>query len=101
MRERLSVDDARLRPHLRARERDGYRLVDRKRLLAEQVLVLREAVADPPARKVPTGDDPERLRGLPMIARGVRGAQRGTDPLAEAIRRDSRRRVDRSYAEKV
>jgi hypothetical protein len=36
--------------------------------------------------------DYERMRGLPMIAPGVRGAQKGTDPLGEVIRRSERRR---------
>ena len=32
----------------------------------------------------------QRMRGLPMIAPGVRGAQKGTDPLGEVIRRSER-----------
>jgi hypothetical protein len=39
-----------------------------------------------------SGGDEQRLRGLPAIGRGVSGAIRGTDPLGEVIRRESRRR---------
>ena len=34
--------------------------------------------------------DYERMRGLPMIAPGVQGAQKGSDPLGEAVRRIER-----------
>ena len=33
--------------------------------------------------------DPLRLRGLPMIARGIPGTSPGTDPLAALVRHDS------------
>jgi hypothetical protein len=88
---RLPLDQARLRPHLR----------ERARLVEQQAAVLRRigrAAADgvdtsAPRWKTTARDvDYERMRGLPMIAPGVRGAQKGTDPLGEVIRRSERRR---------
>jgi hypothetical protein len=40
--------------------------------------------------KTPTGDDRQRLRGLPCIAREVTGAQPGSDPMLELLRREAR-----------
>jgi len=34
--------------------------------------------------------DPQDLRGIPVIARGVGGTSPGTNPLTETIRRDHR-----------
>jgi hypothetical protein len=91
VRRRLSLDQARLLPHLR----------ERVRLVEEQAAVLRreferaaaEGVeATAPGRWIgPAGDDLDRLRGLPAVGRNVRGAIRGTDPLGETIRRSERR----------
>jgi hypothetical protein len=84
----LPIDQARLRPHLR----------ERAHLERQQARVLADAIADSdadvtsPRWKVPAGDDLDRLRGLPAIARDVRSVMRGTDPLQETIRRDERRR---------
>jgi hypothetical protein len=88
---RLPIDQARLRPHLRERthlEQKQADVFQREYERAEAEGVDRTR----PGPKVPTGDDWQRLRGLPMIARGVRGAQRGSDPLAETIRRSERHR---------
>ena len=77
----LPLDQARLRPHLR-------QPAQRKRTPAPEGVD-----ATGPRWKTDAGDlDHERMRGLPMIAPGVRGAQRGTDPVSETIRRSERRR---------
>ena len=34
------------------------------------------------------GGDRERLRGVPILTRGTRGTMRGSDPLAELLRRE-------------
>jgi len=34
------------------------------------------------------GGDGERLRGVPILTRGTRGTMRGSDPLAELLRRE-------------
>ena len=78
----LPLDQARLRPHLR-------QSVERKRTPNE--VAEEGADAPTPRWKSSAGDvDYERMRGLPMIAPGVRGAQKGTDPLGEVIRRSER-----------
>jgi hypothetical protein len=84
---RLSVDQARLRPHLRPVE-------EQARVFRAEVDRASEAGIDTtaPRWKVPVGDDLQRLRGLPAVGRGVRGVIGGTDPEREAIRRDERRR---------
>ena len=76
----LPLDEARLRPHLR-------QPVKRKQAPAEAQT---EEVATSPGWKMPVGGDLERLRGLPAIGRNVRGSIRGTDPVAETIRRAER-----------
>ena len=85
MRAHLPIDQARLRPHLR---------VELKRQQAEHApAVGGGADTTAPRWKTSAGDvDKEKLRGLPMIGPGIRGAQRGSDPLAETIRRSERRR---------
>ena len=83
------LDEARLLPHLRTRARlaDGETMVPRREAAEKNVST------PAPQWKTSAGDvDKEKLRGLPMIAPGVRGAQRGSDPLAETIRRSERRR---------
>jgi hypothetical protein len=88
---RLPLDQARLRPHLR----------EHHLLLDEQAAVFRreherasedDAATTSPGWKTSAGDvDHERMRGLPLIARGVRGAGtegqrpgRGDDPAERA-----------------
>jgi hypothetical protein len=80
--QRLPIDQARLRPHLRAgqRQADGPATSD----AAE--------TTSPRSWKLPTGDDLERLRGLPAVAPGVRGVVKGTDPLGELLAKERRRR---------
>jgi hypothetical protein len=87
---RLPLDQARLRPHLR----------EHHLLLDEQAAVFRreherasedDAATTSPGWKTSAGDvDHERMRGLPLIGRGVRGAQKSSDPVAETIRRSER-----------
>jgi hypothetical protein len=94
---RMPLDQARLRPHLRSGPAVVLRLNG-----GPQEAVAADAEAESPrttsARtwKVPTGDELVRLRGLPMHVRGVRGAQRGTQPesalLAKEQQREQRRR---------
>jgi predicted NUDIX family phosphoesterase len=47
----------------------------------------------PPARRDPLtpGGDKARLRGLPVLTRGVGGHIPGTDPLGELLRREAQR----------
>jgi hypothetical protein len=86
---RLPLDQARLRPHLRGRAELGQ----------QQANVLRDDRATEAGvdvrlpHSVPTGDDWLRRRGLPMIGRGVAGATPGSNPVAELIRKDERRRL--------
>lgn len=80
-----SVDEARLRPHLRERERSQFsarraRERDQGRIL-DEALTAAEATGRKttmPARAVV--GEPGDLRGIPAIARGVGGAQPGTQP---------------------
>jgi hypothetical protein len=83
----MSVDEARLRPHLRASEHHASRQAGAaaSRHTGETALSAR-------SWKVPTGDDLERLRGLPAIAPGVRGVTPGTDPLGALLAKERRRR---------
>jgi hypothetical protein len=84
------LDQARLRPHLR----------DRASLVGQQAAVLKReferATAEgvdttTPKWKVPVGDDLERLRGLPAIARDVRSAMKGTDLVGALLAKERRR----------
>ena len=63
----LDVDQARLRPHLRDRAQREH---DQARVFEREYRRANEAGVDTttPAGKVPTGDDRQRLRGLPCIA---------------------------------
>jgi hypothetical protein len=84
----LDVDQARLRPHLRdraQREHDQARVFEREYGRANDT-----GVDTTTAGNVPTGDDRQRLRGLPCVAREVSGAQPGTDPVIELLRKESR-----------
>jgi hypothetical protein len=86
--QRLSLDQARLRPHLRAQlERAQADIFGRE---YERALELGVDTTRP-GLKVPTGDDRDRLRGLPCIAREVTGAQPGTDPVRELLRKERQR----------
>jgi hypothetical protein len=84
----LDVDQARLRPHLRDRAQREH---DQARVFGREYRRANEAGIDTTtAGKVPTGDDRQRLRGLPCIAREVTGAQPGSDPVLELLRKESR-----------
>ena len=67
-------------PVRRQRERQAW---------ARQVAEL-EAEPAPPelVRASAAGGDGERLRGVPILTRGTRGTMRGSDPLAELLRRE-------------
>lgn len=82
---RPSVDEARLRPHLRTRSGPGPAAAARGPDSPSRVS---SSESDSPSGKVPTGDEWERLRGLPMVGvRGVPGTQPGTDPEQELLRK--------------
>ena len=86
---RISVDEARLRPHLRAqleRQQADVFAAEYERASTAEI----ETTS--PAWKTPTGDDRERLRGLPCIARGVTGAQPGSNPVGALLAKERRRR---------
>jgi hypothetical protein len=87
---RFSVDEARLRPHLRDRGQLERRQGD---VLREEFERASQAGIDTtaPRWKTPVGDDFERLRGLPAVAPGVRGVQPGTDPVQALLRKESNR----------
>lgn len=81
-----NLDEARLLPHLRAdASRPAFRFTapDHDPV---QTLVLSPKFA----AKLP--GDPFALRGVPVVARGVKGASPGTDPEGESVRRSERRR---------
>lgn len=72
------------------------RHLTRAELEAEQAAILRRALleSDPtlPIRAGATaGGDRVRLRGLPVVGRGVGGHVPGTDPLGELLRREAQR----------
>jgi hypothetical protein len=81
-RRHLPLDQARRRPHLR--DRAELVLGQAEVFQAEHARAVTSAGdATAPRWKTSAGDvDHERMRGLPMIAPGVQGAQRGTDPLS-------------------
>lgn len=91
--ETLSIDDARLRPHLRHRERTEARHNDRKRMLEQQADILLSAAADNKRRGTrpgASGGDPRDLRGIPVIAQGVGGTSPHTQPEASTVAKLSR-----------
>ena len=85
MADKLSIDDARLLPRFR----------ETARLHATQRQALRDAAAtaadEGRATRSKPVPSPGELRGIPVIGHG--GASPGTQPLAETIRRDERRRA--------
>lgn len=84
MAQRLTVDEARLRPHLRTR---AQLLEQQARIFEREYTRAVAAGVETAAAAVPAGGDAARLRGIPVVARGVAGAQRGSDPLAELLRK--------------
>ena len=92
---RISVDEARLRPHLRDRAQLERTQADV--LSAEFDRAVREGKdVTAPRWKVPVGDDFERLRGLPAVAPGVRGVAPGTDPVQALLAKEGRRKCGRT-----
>ena len=59
---------------------------EQARILAELAAEAAEADDDVPMRATPVGDW-RRMRGLPMIGRGVAGAVSGSNPEREVVRR--------------
>jgi hypothetical protein len=94
---RPSVDQARLRPHLRGQ------------LVQHQADVLRQELdrsaaggnvdrsAPRSGWKTPVGDDLDRLRGLPVAGTRVGGTSPGTDPLGALLEKVERRSRSRSW----
>jgi hypothetical protein len=81
----IPLDQARLRPHLRGET------VSLRGKTTSQTPV--PAGVSRPNWRMAAGDaDKERLRGLPMIGRGVAGVQPGSDPLGVLLAKESRRR---------
>ena len=73
--------------------------LDKERLEKQQAEILRDTILDQPVLAtvagVSSGDDWERLRGLPVVSRGVGGTLPGTQPERELMRRESQRRRKR------
>jgi len=85
-----------LPPHLRAElTRSLFDWLDRKRMDAEHEVKLAQIALDSGnnvlSRSTAAGDE-RKLRGIPTVARGVAGAQPGTQPEQETIARDERAR---------
>jgi hypothetical protein len=82
---RLPLDEARLRPHLRARAQQQADV-----LATEFERAVGEGVE--PARPSSTVFKPEAgdLRGLPCLAPGVGGVQPGTDPVSALLAKERR-----------
>jgi hypothetical protein len=80
-RKSLNIDQARLRPHLRAQQPAKlpgvWTPADVLDAEAEEALARRDATVVP---------SPGSLRGLPVVGHG--GAIRGTDPLAALLQRE-------------
>jgi hypothetical protein len=87
----------RLRPHLRDRARlDGQAMVFRRqvdRAAEDRTSPISEAVdMGSPRWKTSAGDlDFQRMRGLPLLAPGVQGVQRRTDPARALFAKESGR----------
>lgn len=90
-RPQIALDDARLLPRLR------NPLAERRAMERAQAGVLLAALEANPTASLPLRHeltkpgDKDALRGLPAVARGVSGAQPGTDPLREVLRKERRR----------
>ena len=59
--------------------------------LIDEGELLPEEVSRKPLRASADGHRSDRMRGFPIVARGVSGTMPGTVPLAAAIRAESRR----------
>jgi hypothetical protein len=67
----------------------AQRLEDERRIAR---IVLEAGVAEAPATvsRATLAGDPRRLRGIPMLGRGVGGAQVGTRPLEAVLAKEAR-----------
>ena len=68
---------------------DERRALEAARLEQQQARILRDIVLDQPLEHTIRTDavpDPQDLRGIPAIGRGVTGTSPGTDPEREACR---------------
>lgn len=72
---------------------DHYEKPDPVELLAAARQAREEQARQQIADGIITPADPQDLRGIPCIARGVGGTQPGTDPLRTTVRRLSIRRT--------
>jgi hypothetical protein len=81
---RLSIDEARRLPHLRARAQVEQQQPD----------VLHGADVTAPSARRNDGIVVDRLelRGLPVIGYGIAGVQPGTDPVQALLAKERRRR---------
>jgi hypothetical protein len=84
----IPLDQARLRPHLRAGTGQQKRVQE---IVAEGV----GASRSPSSWNDGVMVDPMILRGLPLIARGVRGASAGTDPYGALVAKERRTQRNR------
>ena len=69
-----------------------HQRIEDERKLAKILLETGEMAPPAQTAGVTSGGDPERLRGLPAIGRGVSGAMRGSDPLRSLIAKEHRLR---------
>jgi hypothetical protein len=74
------------------------RAIERIRLEAEQHRIMERALAEASPleratfRDVPSASRPEdQMRAVPIMAKGVGGTARGTDPLGALLRKEGRR----------
>lgn len=81
----ITVDEARLRPHLRDNTRST-------RQLQHHRASVEHAVRQQGHHIGPAGGDPIQLRGIPAIGRTVTGVIPHTQPEQETIHRSQRRR---------
>lgn len=65
--------------------------IEDERRLARILLETGETAPDAKTVTKTSHADPARLRGLPTIGRNVAGAMRGTDPVAELLRKERQR----------
>ncbi len=72
---------------------DQHIVVDHLEIKLAQIEAKRQATLDAMNAGNYATPDPQDLRGIPCIARGVGGTQPGTDPLATTIRNMSIRRL--------
>jgi hypothetical protein len=89
---RLSVDAARLRPHLRDHGRLVQTQADVWKACEQAAAEGRDVARPSPRWKVPVGDDLQRLRGLPAVSRGLGSVMPGTQPERALLAKERRRR---------